>query len=120
MKSFSKLNVTNFNIIYSNIQKRILHGKYHPIYKMNKEIDNISFNDLKEFAKNWTKELKMQCIFQGNILISQVFDIMKNLTDSLNPAAIKDVSTSLKIITLKTINFIKILVVHYQFPMQKN
>lgn len=59
---------------------------------MQKEIASVTLNDLKEFAINWSKQLKICCLFQGNILKPQVEKIVNNICNSFEVSPIEDVS----------------------------
>lgn len=82
----------------SDVKHRILQSTFYPDYELLEELSNITLDDLKDFAKNWTKQLKIKCLFQGNILESQVRSIVQNICDILKPSPIEDVSDARLII----------------------
>lgn len=66
--------------------------KKYPNHELHAELENITFEDLKDFATKWFKQFKLLCLFQGNILKSQVIHIVQNIVNSLDPLPMVDVS----------------------------
>jgi nardilysin len=61
--------------------KDVFLNDYVAQYKLYPLHDKVTFADLKEFAENWYKEAKIDMLIQGNILESEVKEILeKGLT----------------------------------------
>lgn len=66
---------------------------YRNSYELYNEIDNVKFEDLKQFSIDWLKELQIKILVQGNMKRENCLAFTANLLKNLDSSSqIKDVS----------------------------
>lgn len=77
--------------IANELRLTVLEKERQPLYLKNRQLQTITFNDFQNFCRQFTKEMKIKAIMQGNLTQDRALPIIGNFLETLNCGKIENV-----------------------------
>lgn len=77
--------------IANELRLTVIEKERAPMYLRNRQLRTITFNDFQHFCRNFTKEMKIKAIMQGNLTQDRAHSIVERFVETLNCGKIDNV-----------------------------